>query len=402
MPPPKQHSLFDAGEPERSIRVVEILNHAKPADKAQAAFRRLVTQIEEQRTLLQGWQSYLTRYNNRIGIELLPVQNELWQQRRRMALLLDELLANPGAPRKKRQRAKLQQMLIELIQNMLIERADAELQSIHDKHSDFAYADDQEMGMALSQDMIESVLGIRMDDQHGAKSMEELFAKAQQELLRRDERSKLDKEEWQTSKRKNRKAEEAQEKKEQAAREISQSVRDVYRKLASALHPDRELDAAAKQRKTEQMQRVNQAYESGNLLELLNLQLEIEQIDAAHLGSLSAQRLAHYNAVLREQLTELKGEIRSITAPFQMLVPFSGYLVPEMIDRSLSEEIARVALYVEQIKGDLEDFKDPAKLAAALKDYEPDDGFDDFADLSFLLDTFAVPSAKAKRKKRRK
>lgn len=145
---------------------------------------------------------------------------------------------------------------------------------------------------------------------------------------------------------------------------------------------------------------VRSGYQSGDLLGLLNLQLEIEQIDAAHLASLSAQRLAHYNQVLREQLSELRAEIQAVIAPFLLVVPHSRNFNPDMVDRALSEEVARVALCVEQIKADLEDFKDPQKLGAALKDYQPNDGIDEFADLAFLMEAFP-PFGKPPRKKRR-
>ena len=65
------------------------------------------------------------------------------------------------------------------------------------------------------------------------------------------------------------------------------------------------------------MQRVNQAYDANDLLTLLGLQLEIEQIDAAHLSSISAERLAHYNQILSEQLTQLEAELASVIEPYQ-------------------------------------------------------------------------------------
>ena len=46
------------------------------------------------------------------------------------------------------------------------------------------------------------------------------------------------------------------------ADETSLSIREVYRKLVSALHPDREPDPQERARKTALMQRVNQAYGS--------------------------------------------------------------------------------------------------------------------------------------------
>ena len=51
---------------------------------------------------------------------------------------------------------------------------------------------------------------------------------------------------------------------------MSQSIREVYRKLAGALHPDRESDPQERERKTALMQRVNQAYAKNNLLQLLD------------------------------------------------------------------------------------------------------------------------------------
>lgn len=86
-------------------------------------------------------------------------------------------------------------------------------------------------------------------------------------------------------------------------------MREVYRKLASALHPGREPDERQREAKTALMQRVNQAYEANDLLVLLELQLQIEQIDASQIANASEQRLKHYNKVLSDQLTELKLEL---------------------------------------------------------------------------------------------
>lgn len=92
------------------------------------------------------------------------------------------------------------------------------------------------------------------------------------------------------------------------AEQATQSLRDVYRRLASRLHPDREPDAQERARKTELMQRVNIAYEAGRLMELLELQWEVECIDPRALAQLSDVRLAHYNRVLQEQLQDLQSE----------------------------------------------------------------------------------------------
>jgi hypothetical protein len=50
---------------------------------------------------------------------------------------------------------------------------------------------------------------------------------------------------------------------DEAAQGGTQAVREVFRKLVSELHPDRETDPAEHARDTELMQRVNQAYKAG-------------------------------------------------------------------------------------------------------------------------------------------
>jgi hypothetical protein len=103
------------------------------------------------------------------------------------------------------------------------------------------------------------------------------------------------------------------------------SVREIFRKLASDLHPDREQDPVAKERKTALMQRLNQAYQANDLLALLSLQIEIEQIAAIDLKNMSEQRLAQYNKVLNEQLKTVKDScaqrIDQLSSCFPMHMP---------------------------------------------------------------------------------
>lgn len=57
------------------------------------------------------------------------------------------------------------------------------------------------------------------------------------------------------------------------------------------------------------MQRANSAYEAGDLLALLTLQLQIEQVDITHAAGIAAAQVKHFNKVLAEQLRELESEI---------------------------------------------------------------------------------------------
>ena len=104
---------------------------------------------------------------------------------------------------------------------------------------------------------------------------------------------------------------------EQQEKEVSLSIREVYRKLASMLHPDREQDEQKRIEKNSLMQEVNAAYDARDLLRLLELQLRLEQIDQQHLASLSTEKLQHYLQVLAEQEKELRSEIQYTTDTFR-------------------------------------------------------------------------------------
>ena len=95
-----------------------------------------------------------------------------------------------------------------------------------------------------------------------------------------------------------------------------QSLRELFRKLASALHPDRESDPERRQAKTALMQQANQAYAEGDLLTLLQLQLQVEQVNFGRIADAGAEQLGYYIKVLSAQLLELKQEMRRVETEF--------------------------------------------------------------------------------------
>ncbi len=279
MSPSRQRSMFDT-DSNSDQSLVEVLAQHKPKNKAQANFQRLIARIESRREQLQQWQTFTLHYNERLASEFLPLQEAMCACQRKLATVIDELLSLPAKGRAlgRVQRAKLRQLLDELLDTLVNDDADEALIALFDKYSDISYAEARESDMEMTQSLIEEVLGSEFTEEHDAASTDELleFArrKLQEKVIEEEQRHQARAAEPGATP----KAKAAQAKREQAAREISQSIREVYRKLASALHPDREPDVDERQRKTLLIQQVNQAYEAGDLLTLLGLQLEIEQI----------------------------------------------------------------------------------------------------------------------------
>jgi hypothetical protein len=149
----------------------------------------------------------------------------------------------------------------------------------------------------------------------------------------------------------------------------------VFRKPVSELHPDREADPTEHARKTELMQRVNQAYQAGDLLALLEMQLSIEQINPAALEGLAKDRLKHYIHVLEEQSRRLEDQIATIVAPFAMAVGDSkkvGRISPEVVRRALTEDIRGLKDTLRGVERDLSRFQDIQQLRQTLRRYEFD------------------------------
>jgi hypothetical protein len=368
--------LFDDG-PGKDFSVSEALARRKPADKAQQRFRKLVANIERKREQLRQWQAYQQRYNQRITAEVEPVRLELLQQQRQMAVLIDELLSQRGQSRRlsRLERAKLRDILMTLLDAVLSQGDDEALAVLREKHTRHSAKGDQRLEMELAESLLTDVLGLEVDENHGASSVEELLDHAHRKAQQRARFHRVD--EHESGRRAERaEAEDAvRAKREQAAKEVNQSLRDVFRKLVSALHPDREPDSTERVRKNQLMQRVNQAYEANDLLTLLGLQLEIEQIDATHLSSTSAERLAHYNQILREQLTRLEAELESIVEPYRELMGlWSGRaLTVAEVDRRLTMDITQLREALRQLTQDLVAFRNPVQLRARLRQYDLED-----------------------------
>nr|MBP9035506.1 hypothetical protein [Pseudomonadales bacterium] len=126
-------------------------------------------------------------------------------------------------------------------------------------------------------------------------------------------------------------------------------------------HPDRAGNEAERVRRHELMQRVNHAYDEGDLLTLLTLQLETEQIDAAHLARVSTARLGHYNKVLREQVRELEQELAGITVHFGRLTGQSpANVTPAAVQHGLKRELAELKQDIKGLKAHHAMLLDPA------------------------------------------
>jgi hypothetical protein len=89
-------------------------------------------------------------------------------------------------------------------------------------------------------------------------------------------------------------------------------IRDVYRRLAGALHPDRVLDDGEKERRTEAMKMVTVAYGEGDFATLVEIEKSLGAAVETPSASAAAKALSRTIAELRRQLAALEEEVREI------------------------------------------------------------------------------------------
>ncbi|WP_433706505.1 hypothetical protein [Paraburkholderia sacchari] len=117
------------------------------------------------------------------------------------------------------------------------------------------------------------------------------------------------------------------------------------------------------------MQRVNEAYQKNNLLQLLELQLELEHIDQHALNNMSEERLKHYNSILKEQVRELDQEILNVESSFRYaygIDPFES-VSPDGVLQNLAVDLKELRLNNRTLEQDLAAFEDIRNLKLWLK-----------------------------------
>ena len=97
-----------------------------------------------------------------------------------------------------------------------------------------------------------------------------------------------------------------------------QSLKTVYLKIASIIHPDREQDEQLKVEKTEMLQHANAAYEKQDLFYLLKLQIQVEQNRGVAQKGLSNEQVKFYKLALDAQSQQLASQIAEILDSFNL------------------------------------------------------------------------------------
>ncbi|HLL21719.1 MAG TPA: J domain-containing protein, partial [Kofleriaceae bacterium] len=279
----------------------------------------------------------------------------------------------------------------ELLEAMPEGTTDAKLKSIYNRHTGGNFDRERAHAEAAESRAMQDVL-----EQHGFDfggeqfdSLEELEAAAR---AQRSTEASQGGTQRTSSRKKSARQEAAERKRETEASQVSRALQDVYRKLAHALHPDRERDPVERARKTQLMADVNVAYERRDLLALLELQLQFEQIDHAHIAGLAEDRLAHFNKLLAEQVAQLKQELAAIEHPYRVHldVPPPRKLPPAYVIACLRDDIETLTDDLEHVQQDVRTLRAEIEVKMWLRARRDDarrtnDALEAFLELSLMV-----------------
>ena len=278
----------------------------------QERFRYLIAQIEKLRKARVDWDASVLRFRNEHLEKMQPLRATLKEVSRDTVFVLDGLIDQPGWSRN--ERASLKEILCGTAEVLLeAHHDDVELKAMFDKHSDRGFDAAKREELQDLKAKAEEATGLDLGDDEGILTEEDLVERVYKEMAAREAAAEAERSE--DSQRSKSSAEQRRaEENEQQAR---QSLRDIYRKLASAVHPDREPDPERREMKNALMQKINQAYANNDLFALFEAQIQVEQLDPNQLGDLATQRLRQYNKLLARQLEEAKATLREAEASFR-------------------------------------------------------------------------------------
>ena len=332
-------------------------------------FRTLLEKIDKARLRLQQWQEQLPLFAQAYKARVEPEEQRVLALRRAWAFELEQLLL--GGRWSKNETKTLTRLLVDTCGALLdaTEAVDAELKALYNRHAEIDFDSAEQEHLNAMKAMLESMGDLDLGDAP-VESADELMQRAHEQMAQRSAQAREQHAAQgaaggpaqgpkrgpgrRPSKAQTAAQTAAQKRAEEDARQASQTVREVYRKLAAVLHPDRtEAGASEGQRaeRTALMQRANAAYEAGDLLALLTLQLQIEQVNEAQAAQMAASQLRHFNKVLTEQLREIEQEIDGRQRAFAESYGFmlEQRLDPLQLGRLLKEELRELDVATAQL-----------------------------------------------------
>ena len=334
----------------------------------QQLFNQLLAKIEKQSCDLENLKAMADAHTAQRMAKLVPLRQQVYALQESMVVLLDERLQAPVKGFSLRVQRDMLEVITFLLESLLDSgEPSATLQALAQRY----FGEDTEDG---ADDMIDTESAERnkamaqslgLDVDADEQLSDDDFLAALMHKMQADEARAHQAHEARQAKRK-KSAKQKQAEDEQL--DAHSALRTIYRKLASALHPDRESDPAERVRKHALMVRVNAANDRKDLLSLLRLQLEIDQIDPSSVAAMAQDNLRGINRMLKSQLKDLQTEYREVTGHVHMAFDLGfGDVNAKSLLNALRQQTQRLQSVIDVLTHDLALVQDDKALKKWVK-----------------------------------
>lgn len=320
-----QGTLFggtDVGGPTEAAKakssdLVPVPQKNRRLTPAQREMNRLIKKLEALRTQLDEEKRWADEALAYYGEHLHPRHQRLCEVRKDLVRSLARFF---DSWTDKRGRRTLKEMIATQMEFILEFDAspDDDLRSLFQRIHGYGFDEIQEKGFDSMRDDLEELfaeMGFDIDlsdfkanptPEEAAAQMARLEEAARRQMKPGDEEPRF------ARKRKSKRQLQREERERQMEEARKTSLASIYKQLAKVIHPDLEQDPERRQQKVRLMQDLTTAYKANDLHTLLRLELEWIHNTENDLDRLTDEKLAIYNQVLREQVSEVKMEIHDL------------------------------------------------------------------------------------------
>ena len=351
----------------------------KDLSKLQKQFNANVKKINALKQQLKEDEASLRLIVTRIQGEIIPIEQKHFNKIAELVYVFDKHYDDPFF--KKKEKAKMADFIINQSHELIENNCNQELKAIYDKYADESFdkmdAEAENATAEMMKDMMSSMFGVEFDedaDVSDPKKVQEYMEKKMQEKEVNAQAKKA-------SKKKTDKQIEKEEKIKEEAKNISKAARSIYTDLVKAFHPDRERDETERDRKTEIMKMVTQAYENDDLFELLRLKIELQGSDIDSL-TMADEQLKYYNKILKEQVRELEENLWQLrmqstgsTGGEDLLSRFGGD--EKTMEVKIARQVNKLKNNIKMIERDISSLRVKENMRKFLKDYEIQEELDE-------------------------
>jgi hypothetical protein len=351
----------------------------KDLSKLQKQFNANVKKINELKQRLKDDGEQLRKIVTRIQSDIIPTEHKHFEKITELVYVFDKHYDDPFF--KKKEKAKIADFIVNKSHELIETTGNEDLKVLYEKYTNESFDEmDSEAENATAEmmkNMMSSMFGVDFEEDVDVSDPQ----KMQEYMERKMEEKQAEAQAKKANKKKSEKQIEKEEKIKEEAKNISKAARSIYTDLVKAFHPDRERDETERDRKTEIMKKVTQAYEDDDLFELLRLKIELQGADIESL-TMADEQLKYYNKILKEQVRELEESLWQLrmqgSGPMggeDLLSRFGGD--EKSMKAKITRQVNKLKNNIKMVEQDIIALGVKENMRRFLKDYQIQEDMDD-------------------------